>query len=85
MVKIDGIKNALSKYYGREIVIHYIYDLGSYYVAVALPPKVKPEDVDDAYLKVDKKSLKVSGYSPFLDIEAYKKAIKNPVYVKDGK
>lgn len=55
-------------------------DLGNKFVFNMVPKKA---DLNkgwiDGYQSVDKKTGKVSGFSPMMDLEAFKKALKHPI------
>lgn len=67
--------------------INSIYDLGTYYVVSLIPNGMKQTDdsfICDPYHKIDKKSGKISGFTPMMDIKAFKKALKDPIYMANN-
>lgn len=76
----------------KELVSHFfvgselkgLYDGGDYYILSIAPISMSKDDVMlDGLYKVDKETFKIEGYSPAMDLEVFKKAIKNPLFVKE--
>ena len=81
---IDGRRLYMTKEIAKEKVLKKVptmkviqeLELPSRYV-FALSPKESDEDgvLDDPFIAVDKKTGKVSGFNPQMDLENFKKAI----------
>ena len=64
-------------------IIESILDFPSLYCVTYSPEKPPSGDYYvDSFLSVDKKTGKVEPYNPLLDRESFKKASKNPVYLR---
>ena len=87
MVKEKGMtsKNAgdlvLKEY--KDGVVSAIMELDNAFIVCLIPKNLKDGDISlDSFFKVEKSSGKVSEYSPVMDPEEFKKALKNIVYKK---
>ena len=76
--------NLVIKEYSEGIV-EAVMDSGNSFIVSIIPKNLKDGDMSlDSFFKVDKKTKKVSEYSPVMDPEEFKKALKNIVYKKGG-
>ncbi len=65
----------------KDSYVSYIYNAGSFWLVVLnLKNLPKGKYLLDPYFKVDKKTGKVSEYSPVKDPDEFKNALKNVVY-----
>lgn len=77
---ISILKEAVDKLM-PGMVLNIVMDFGMYYVIGVDYKNPKDEDqLMDPYYAVDKKSFKLHGWSPMMDIDRYKIEIKRPVY-----
>ena len=79
---VKNLKSAVERNM-KNYVLDMVLDFGSAYV-IAINEKGLPEDehLTDPFYLVDKKTGKLSGFSPMMDIEKFKKEIKNPLYLR---
>ena len=81
--KINEALNGVKEF--KNFELHTALDMGGYY-AISLCPKGMSTSSDsyivDGWHKVDKKTGKISGFSPMMDIEAFKKGMKSPLYIR---
>lgn len=76
--------NIVAKEYPDGIVSA-IMEIDNSFIICLIPKNLKPGDISlDSFFKVDKKTKKISEYSPVMDPEEFKKALKNIVYKKGG-
>lgn len=65
------------------MVLNVVADFGkSYLIGVAFKDASKGQVMDPYYL-VEKKSFKLAGFSPMMDIEKFKTAIRKPLYLRN--
>ena len=77
---VEKVIKAIEKKY-PELEPIVILDLGDYYVS-SLGPKNSDEGLNDGHIQIDKKTYKVSSFSPIMDMENFLKATKSPIYKK---
>ena len=64
-------------------VLNIVLDFGDkYIIGVDEKNKKNGEEVMDPYYAVDKKSWKLSGFSPMMEIDKFKKTIDKPLYLR---
>ena len=77
-----AIKNVLSKHKGCKCTS--VLDMNSMFVVSIQPKNWKPgEMLLDPYFSVDKKTGKVSEWTPIMDPEGFKKALASGVVYKE--
>ena len=65
----------------KNATISTIMELNNSFIVCIVPNNLKDGDISlDSFFKVEKSSGKVSEYSPVMDPEEFKKALKNIVY-----
>lgn len=78
---IDILKNAVQRNMKGK-VLNIVLDYGKkYIIGIDFADRDKG-DLMDPYYVVDKKTYTIAGFSPRMDIEGYKKAMKKPLYVR---
>ena len=81
--EINTIKNILNKAYPK-FYVNSVLDLGDYYVVNLQKNGLNADEfVLDSLYKVDKKTKKVSSFTPAENRKAYLNALKNPLYLKN--
>lgn len=65
------------------MVLNVVADFGkAYLIGIAFKDETKGQVMDPYYL-VEKKTYRLAGFSPTMDIEKFKTAIKKPLYVRN--
>lgn len=78
---INVIKSAVARNM-RGMVLNCVLDFGNKYVISVEKKESDQEMLMDPYFSVDKKTGRLSEFNPLMDIERFKKEIKNPLYLR---
>lgn len=67
----------------KGMVLNSVYDYGNKYL-ISIAPKEEKNDefLMDPFYTVEKKTFKLSGFSPRMDPDGFSKAMKNKLYTR---
>ena len=80
---VEELKKLVGIYF-KNMKLKAVYDLEDYYVISIWPNTLASEDYPlDSLYRIEKNTLEISGFSPMLDLERFKKSVLSPIYLDD--